>query len=220
MRSSQVVTASDCQCISCNGPGFDPSIRRHSGIWGAADEAVLNIVRKKKNPPKKYIYIKSSLFFRDAEDAVHARDGYDYDGYRLRVEFPKVIIVNCNNSPCMVQSMDQITIKTPNPKKCRHFWCLIEFIDWRYSQSCWYFRPLLWTSASLTFSLVDLSLLPPFPVWISTGVCFHTLCSRGAEGRDRVVWRAYVYRSYFYTVYRYLTRFWTYKIAFSPQTKT
>ncbi len=32
---------------------FDPSIRRHSGIWGAADEAVLNLVRKKlKYPPK------------------------------------------------------------------------------------------------------------------------------------------------------------------------
>lgn len=29
------------------------------------------------------------LSFRDAEDAVHARDGYDYDGYRLRVEFPR-----------------------------------------------------------------------------------------------------------------------------------
>ena len=29
------------------------------------------------------------FIFRDAEDAVHARDGYDYDGYRLRVEFPK-----------------------------------------------------------------------------------------------------------------------------------
>lgn len=27
--------------------------------------------------------------WRDAEDAVHARDGYDYDGYRLRVEFPR-----------------------------------------------------------------------------------------------------------------------------------
>lgn len=27
--------------------------------------------------------------FRDADDAVHARDGYDYDGYRLRVEFPR-----------------------------------------------------------------------------------------------------------------------------------
>ena len=23
------------------------------------------------------------------EDAVHSRDGYDYDGYRLRVEFPR-----------------------------------------------------------------------------------------------------------------------------------
>jgi hypothetical protein len=28
-------------------------------------------------------------------------------------------------------SMDQINIKTPNPK-CRLYWCLIEFIDWRY----------------------------------------------------------------------------------------
>jgi hypothetical protein len=35
-------------------------------------------------------------------------------------------------------AMDQITIKTPNPK-CRLYWCLIEFIDWRYSESCWYF---------------------------------------------------------------------------------
>jgi len=26
---------------------------------------------------------------RDAEDAVHSRDGYDFDGYRLRVEFPR-----------------------------------------------------------------------------------------------------------------------------------
>ncbi len=25
--------------------------------------------------------------------------------------------------------------------KCRLYWCFIEFIDWRYSQSCWYFRP-------------------------------------------------------------------------------
>ncbi len=33
-------------------------------------------------------------------------------------------------------------VSTSNPK-CRLYWCLIEFIDWRYSQSCWYFRPLL-----------------------------------------------------------------------------
>jgi hypothetical protein len=65
MRSSLVVRASDCQCTSCNGPGFDPSIRRHSGIWGAADEAVLNIVwtKRKKIPPKKcYVYCPSNTF--------------------------------------------------------------------------------------------------------------------------------------------------------------
>jgi hypothetical protein len=27
--------------------------------------------------------------------------------------------------------------------KCRLYWCLIEFIDWRYRQSCWYFLPPL-----------------------------------------------------------------------------
>ncbi len=53
MRSNLVVRASDCQCTSCNGPGFDPCIRQHSGIWGAADEAVLNKYEKnKKSPPK------------------------------------------------------------------------------------------------------------------------------------------------------------------------
>ncbi len=45
---SQVVGASGCQCQSRNSPGFDPSILRHSGIWGAADDAVLNNVHKKK----------------------------------------------------------------------------------------------------------------------------------------------------------------------------
>ena len=38
----------------------------------------------------KFVLIIVSTFWnRDAEDAVHARDGYDYDGYRLRVEFPR-----------------------------------------------------------------------------------------------------------------------------------
>ncbi len=56
MRSSLVVRASDRQCTSCNGPGFDPSIRRHSGILGAADEAELNMEGKKeKKSPKKYL---------------------------------------------------------------------------------------------------------------------------------------------------------------------
>jgi hypothetical protein len=29
-------------------------------------------------------------------------------------------------------------------------------IDWRYSQTCWYFRPALWSIAPLTFSLVSI----------------------------------------------------------------
>ncbi len=48
MRSSRVVRASDSQFRSRQCTGFDLSILRHSGIWGAADEAVLNIVHKKK----------------------------------------------------------------------------------------------------------------------------------------------------------------------------
>ncbi len=85
----------------------------------------------------------------------------------------------------LVSGLNQITIKTPKPK-CRLDWFLIEFIDWRYTQSCWYFKLLLWTSAPITFSLVH---LPSLPVWISTGVCIYTVCNTG--GRDRVVWRAY-----------------------------
>ncbi len=67
--------------------------------------------------------------------------------------------------------------------KCRIYWCLIEFIDWRFNQSCWYFRPLLWTSAPLTFSMVH---LPPHPpslcVWISTGVHVFIQCVTGGRG--------------------------------------
>ncbi len=88
------------------------------------------------------------------------------------------------NNCFSLMSMDQITIKAQNPK-CRLYRCLIEFIDWRYSQSCWYFRPLLWTSA---------------PHWLTSpppslceyckyrGRYFHTECNRGKW--DQVVWRA------------------------------
>ncbi len=78
-----------------------------------------------------------------------------------------------------VIAMDQITIKTSN-QKCRLQtlpWYLIEFVDWRRSQSCWYFRPALWTVA------------PLHCVWISTRVCIHTVLKK--RGEDRVVWKAY-----------------------------
>ncbi len=48
MRSSRVVRASDWQCQSRNSPGSVLSILRHSGIWGAADEAGLKNVHNKK----------------------------------------------------------------------------------------------------------------------------------------------------------------------------
>ncbi len=47
MRSSRVVRASDSQCRSRSCPG-------HSGIWGAADEAVSNkLLKIPQNPPSK-----------------------------------------------------------------------------------------------------------------------------------------------------------------------
>ncbi len=53
MSSSRVVRASDSKCCSRNCPGFDPSVLRNTGIRGAADEAVLNIVHKKIKNPKQ-----------------------------------------------------------------------------------------------------------------------------------------------------------------------
>ncbi len=59
MRSRRVVRASDSHCHTRNCPGFDPSILRHSGIWRAADETVLNRVSylKRKNPKKSPLYL-------------------------------------------------------------------------------------------------------------------------------------------------------------------
>ncbi len=59
MRSGLVFTASDCQCRDRNSPGFDlASSGTVEGIWGAADEAVLNTVQK--NPPKKILTLQNS----------------------------------------------------------------------------------------------------------------------------------------------------------------
>ncbi len=58
MRSSRMDRASDRQCQSRNSPGFIPSIHRHNGFWGAADEPVLKNVHKKK---KKKIPLRFKL---------------------------------------------------------------------------------------------------------------------------------------------------------------
>jgi len=43
-------------------------------------------LKNSKGPPFAFIEFEDS---RDADDAVSARDGYDYDGYKLRVELPR-----------------------------------------------------------------------------------------------------------------------------------
>jgi hypothetical protein len=57
-----VVTVSDCYCLSRNSPGFDSSILRHGGIWGAADEAVLKKAHY-KNPNEFPLFIYSFWAF-------------------------------------------------------------------------------------------------------------------------------------------------------------
>jgi hypothetical protein len=58
-----------CQCQSCHSLGFDPSILRHSGIWWAADDAVLNNVQRKrkiqKNSPFNIYICFSSKYLRN-----------------------------------------------------------------------------------------------------------------------------------------------------------
>lgn len=43
-------------------------------------------LKNRRGPPFAFVEFEDN---RDADDAVKARDGYDYDGYRLRVEFPR-----------------------------------------------------------------------------------------------------------------------------------
>ncbi len=77
------------------------------------------------------------------------------------------------------ETMDQTAIKTSNPK-CRLYWCLINFIDWTYSQSCWYFRPALWSIAPLNFSLG--SSPPPLPCVNKYTVVYSTVPTYIAVG--------------------------------------
>ncbi len=79
------------------------------------------------------------------------------------------------------EGIDQITIKTQNPK-CRLYWCLTEFIAWRYSQSCWYFLPLLWTSAPQPSHWF---IYPPSLLRVNKyrGTCTHTVCNGGGGWR-------------------------------------
>lgn len=82
------------RCPGPPSPGGAAALRpgapgRANGAWrgGGRGEAggkreQRRAVRRPRSPPARAAR-------RDAEDAVYGRDGYDYDGYRLRVEFPR-----------------------------------------------------------------------------------------------------------------------------------
>jgi hypothetical protein len=101
--------------------------------------------------------------------------------------------------------MDEGTKKTQKNPKCRLYWCLIEFIDWRYTVShVGIFDP----SCELLPLYLLSDLHHPFPpsqskrtvytesVWLGGGVLSCVV--------DHIL---------------FLTRFRTYKIATPPQTK-
>ncbi len=72
----------------------------------------------------------------------------------------------------------QLTPRTKDTKLwMSSLWCLIEFIDWRYSQSCWYFRHLALHSVSLIFLRLTLSLG-------GVGTCSEVLVKRNIRNDD------------------------------------
>jgi hypothetical protein len=113
------------------------------------------------------------------------------------------------NANAYTTDIVHITIKTTNPR-CRFYWCLIEFIDWRYSQSYWYFRPSFVNWRPSTFSSSPL----PLP-WVNLQI--YTFCTMYKRGRRGWGYVESIYRRALYTVY--LAKFRTYKIALPPQTK-
>jgi hypothetical protein len=65
-----VVRTFECQCFRSNGPGFNLSILRHSGICGAADEAVFNKILQ--NPTQPPLNKKGICFLVLEADDVYA----------------------------------------------------------------------------------------------------------------------------------------------------
>ncbi len=93
--------------------------------------------------------------------------------------------------------------------------CLSEFIDWRYSQSCWYFRPSFVNC--FPSNLLSGSTLSPLPLPCVKVQYMQIMCSRDWVGMLEYCWRPY-YSGVYYTLY--LTSFRTYKIARPPPNKT
>ncbi len=164
MRSSLVVRASDCQCTSCNGPGFAPSIRRHSGIWGAADEAVLNIVRKNKKSPQK-IRKKSlkilALYYRKSDWCISRKETARPRSQFLRKFMYRWAILNIprNGLPMWLQQIRQDRWKYINCSQTH------EFGNWETELN----NSVLEITRPWSFFSGNTSIVPRHLFWILTG---------------------------------------------------
>jgi arginine/serine-rich splicing factor 1/9 len=76
---------SDCRIYVGNLP---PDIRSRDieDLFQKYGKITFVDLKNRKGPPFAFVEFEDP---RDADDAVRKRDGYDYDGYRLRVEFPR-----------------------------------------------------------------------------------------------------------------------------------
>jgi hypothetical protein len=92
---------------------------------------------------------------------------------------------------------------------------LSEFIDWRYSQSCWYFDPPF-VNCCPSNLLSGSTPPPPLPASLCQSTAIQTVCGWEGVGVLSPVGGHILQKCN--TLY--LTRFRTYKIAIPPQTKT
>ncbi len=100
--------------------------------------------------------------------------------------------------------------------KCRLYWFLIEFIDWKFSQSGWYFRPSFvnYCPSILLSGSTPPSPHPPFP---KSKYRIYRQCV-AVRGWGEVLSSVGDHILQEFTTL-YLARFRTYKIALQPQTK-
>jgi hypothetical protein len=93
--------------------------------------------------------------------------------------------------------------------------CLLEFIDWRYSQSCWYFRPSFVNYCPS--DLLSSSPPSPFPV---TKYIIYRKCVAGREWAEEMLSCVGDHILQEFNATLYLPRFITYKIVRPAQPNT
>ncbi len=135
-------------------------------------------LRYRKSSPNTRKVFKRIRRIRGKNLCVHREDANRLLAYSPNTpKRHKSVYISVNNNTNFFWFFLSTLCGMDQAKKTSHATVpLIEFIDWRYRRLYSYFRPLLWTIAALTFSLVH---LPHSPVSLSTGVCIYSVCNGG-----------------------------------------